>query len=68
LGDLKCQDWTIALIDLTHVNNIYKKFTDKQVAGLIGSDFLFKFNAIIDYKKSELVLRYAKKMNFCGMK
>ena len=57
LGELKRVDWTVILIDLTHVNNLYKKFTDKRVAGLIGSDFLLKHKAIIDYKKRELVLR-----------
>ena len=60
LGDLKRANWTVVLIDLTHVNDLYKKFTDKRVAGLIGSDFLLKHKAIIDYKKMELVLRNIK--------
>jgi len=60
LGDLKRINWTVILIDLTHVNDLYKKFTDKRVAGLIGSDFLLKHKAIIDYKKRELVLRNIK--------
>ena len=57
LGDLKRVNWTVVLIDLTHVNDLYGKFTSKRVAGLIGSDFLLKHKAIIDYKKRELVLR-----------
>jgi len=57
LGELKRTNWTVVLIDLTHVNDLYRKFTDKRVAGLIGSDFLLKHKAIIDYKKRELVLR-----------
>jgi len=57
LGDLKRVNWTVVLIDLTHVNNLYKRFTDKRVAGLIGSDFLLRYKAMIDYKKRELVLR-----------
>jgi len=57
LGELRRKNWTVVLIDLTHVNNLYMKFTDKRVAGLIGSDFLLKHNAIIDYKRKELVLR-----------
>jgi len=61
LGDLKRTNWTVVLIDLTHVNDLYKKFTNKRVAGLIGSDFLLKHKAIIDYKKRELVLRNIKK-------
>ena len=57
LGDLKRANWTVVLIDLTHVNDLYRKFTDKRVAGLIGSDFLLRHKAIIDYKRRELVLR-----------
>ena len=57
IGGLKRVNWTVVLIDLTHVNDLYRKFTDKRVAGLIGSDFLLKHKAIIDYKKRELVLR-----------
>ena len=61
LGDLMRENWTVVLIDLTHVNNLYQKFSDKRVAGLIGSDFLLKHKAIIDYKKRELVLRNIRK-------
>ena len=63
LGDLKYVDWTVVLLDLTHVNNLYGKFSDKRVAGLIGSDFLLKHKAIIDYKKRELVLRNIRRKN-----
>jgi len=61
LGDLKRKNWTVVLIDLTHVNDLYQKFTNKRVAGLIGSDFLLKHQAVIDYKKRELVLRNIRK-------
>ena len=57
LGDLERVNWTVVLIDLSHVNDLYRRFSDKRVAGLIGSDFLLKHKAIIDYKKRELVLR-----------
>jgi len=60
LGDLKRVHWTVILIDLTHVNDLYSKFTSKRVAGLIGSDFLLAHKAVIDYKKKELVLRNIK--------
>jgi len=61
LGSLKRKNWTVILIDLTHVNNLYRNFTDKRVAGLIGSDFLLKHLAIIDYKKKHLLLRNIRK-------
>ena len=60
LGELKRSDWTVILIDLSHVNDLYRKFTSKRVAGLIGSDFLLLHKAVIDYKKSELTLRNIK--------
>ena len=61
LGELKRENWTVVIIDLSHVNSMYKRFTDKRVACLIGSDFLLKHEAIIDYKKRELVLRNIRK-------
>lgn len=61
IGQLKRKNWTVVLIDLSHVNDLYKKFSSKHVAGLIGSDFLLKYNAIIDYKRKELVLRNIRK-------
>ena len=60
ISNLKRSKWVVVLIDLTHVNELYKKFTDKRVAGLIGSDFLLEHKAIIDYKKKKLVLRKIK--------
>ena len=61
LGELKYLDWTVVMIDLTQMNDLYGKFSNKRVAGLIGSDFLLKHKAIIDYKKQELVLRNIKR-------
>jgi hypothetical protein len=61
LGDLKREQWTVILIDLTHINNLYRKFSAKVVAGLIGSDLLLQYNAIVDYKKKELTLRNIKR-------
>ena len=57
LGDLTRTNWTVVLIDLTHVNELYMKFTDKRVTGLIGSDFLLRHQAMIDYRRKELTLR-----------
>ena len=57
IGQLKLTEWTVVLIDLSHINSLYKKFTNKSIAGLLGGDFLLKHQAIIDYKKKKLVLR-----------
>ncbi len=61
LGELKCKNWQVVTIDLSHVNELYQKFSDKKVSGLLGSDFLLQYKALIDYKRKELVLRGIKK-------
>ena len=56
LGDFVIEKLKVALIDLTHINNLYEKYTDIKIYGLIGSDFLYKYNAVINYQTKELIL------------
>ena len=58
-GELRLKDFIVALIDLKHVNDIYSKFSDYKILGLIWSDFLMKYKAEINYK--ELILRVRRK-------
>jgi hypothetical protein len=44
----------VALINLKHVNEIYTKYTNYQIAGLIGGDILMKYNCRIDYRKKTI--------------
>ena len=46
-----------AVIDLQYVNSLYDKHLHRRVAGLLGSDFLVKHEAIIDYRNKELTLK-----------
>ncbi|WP_163709568.1 retropepsin-like aspartic protease [Mangrovibacterium lignilyticum] len=48
-GPLKIKNLKVALIDLKHVNDIYQKYHDKRVAGLLGSDVLAVYGCRIDY-------------------
>ncbi len=57
LGKLKIDMEKVALLDLSHINDLYKKATQYQICGLIGGDFLMKYKAVIDYKRKILVLR-----------
>jgi len=57
IGSLKLKNYICGLTDLSHVNSFYKQITGRTIAGLLGSDFLLKYNAIIDYKKKKLILR-----------
>lgn len=47
----------VALLDMNHINELYSKVTDIKIGGLLGSDFLLKHKAIINYKEKKLVLR-----------
>jgi hypothetical protein len=48
----------VALVDFLHINNEYAKFSDKRIVGLIGCDFLYSRNAIIDFGQTKVKLQY----------
>jgi len=58
IGSLILCNELVALIDLKFINELYSKFSNEQIVGLIGSDFLVKHQAIINFKKKELKLYY----------
>lgn len=51
------QQLKVALLDLGHINELYQKATNLEICGLIGSDFLLKYKAVIDYKKRRLIFK-----------
>ncbi len=55
-GSLRIDSMPVALIDLTHINALYWQVAEKQICGLIGSDFLLLYRALIDYRKMEMSL------------
>lgn len=55
-GKLKMDKLRVALLDLSHINQFYSKVSSLKICGLLGSDFLLKHKAVIDYKKKQLVL------------
>ena len=62
IGDLEISDYKTILLDLSHVNNSYEQIGLKQVDGVLGSDILLKYNAVIDYEKKILKLKFSKKI------
>lgn len=56
-GKLKVDNMKVALMDMNHINELYQKVSDYKICGLLGSDFLLKYNAVIDYKKRVMVLK-----------
>ena len=55
---LKIETYKSLLLDLSHINELYKQYTDKQIAGLLGSDFLLEYEAVIDYGQQKMSLNY----------
>lgn len=51
LGDLLVENFNCALIDLAGINEMYMHSCQREICGLLGSDFLLKYHAIIDYEK-----------------
>jgi hypothetical protein len=50
-GDLEITEQKVALIDLDHVNEIYGKYTEYRIAGLLGGDILMQHQCVIDYSR-----------------
>lgn len=58
IGDVELKDEMVAIIDLKFINHLYRRFTSEVIIGLIGSDFLVRHNAVINFKKREIKLYY----------
>jgi hypothetical protein len=56
LGNYLIRPMKVALIDLSHINSLYYHATEREICGLIGSDFLLENRAVIDYSKLQLIL------------
>lgn len=48
-GELEITGQKVALIDLSHVNEIYGKYSSFRIAGLLGGDLLMLHQCKIDY-------------------
>lgn len=58
LGDAELKNWPVAIIDLGHINELYRQFSNESIVGLLGSDFLVMHQACIDFKKLTLTFYY----------
>lgn len=57
LKNWKLNNWSLVLLDLTHVNTALTEHNAKAVHGIIGADILEKGKAIIDYKNKCVYLK-----------
>ncbi len=56
-GKLKIKKVEVAVLPLSHVNETYRLLDMHPVDGVLGSDFLVRYDAVIDMKKAVLTLR-----------
>jgi hypothetical protein len=56
IGKRVISEYPIAGVDLMHVNTTYKKMKLKKIDGILGSDLLKKYNAVLDYGKAKLFI------------
>lgn len=58
LAKLAVANFEAIVIDLSHVNITYAKLDLPAIDGVLGSDLMVKYDAVIDYKKKELKLTW----------
>jgi predicted aspartyl protease len=56
IGGIKIKNFHAILLDLSHVNSSYEKMGFSPIDGVLGSDVMNKYRAVIDYKKRRLTL------------
>ena len=56
LGKVEIKNYKTMVIDFSHVMIAYKRMKQKPVDGVLGSDILKKYKAVIDYGKKKLTI------------
>ncbi len=60
LGKFTYTDMEVILIDLSSIEVLYQNYAEKSIWGLIGSDFLLKYKAKLDYGQKMMWLKIPK--------
>jgi hypothetical protein len=60
IGDITISNYKAILLDLGHVNHSYQQLSIKPIDGVIGSDILKDFRAVINFGKEVLKLSNEK--------
>jgi hypothetical protein len=58
VGEHILEEYTLALIDLSHVNETYEKLGFRKIQGVLGSDILYAHKAIVDYENLKLMFKH----------
>ncbi len=56
ISELTLEDYNAILLDMTHVNQSYEMLGIQAIDGVLGSDLLMEYKAVIDYKSLILKL------------
>jgi len=56
ISELTLEDYNAILLDMTHVNQSYKMLGMQAIDGVLGSDLLMQYKAVINYKSLILKL------------
>jgi len=56
IGKLMMKTWSVAVLPIGHVNELYQTLEITPIDGVLGSDFLMKHNAIINFRTKTLTL------------
>ena len=57
MGTWKCDNFSLVIFDLSHVNEALSQHKAKEVHGIIGADVLLQGEAVIDYSSKYLYLK-----------
>ena len=57
LGRFLLKKYNVVLLDMSNINQAYTMMHKPLIHGIIGSDFLMKYQAVIDYGNRVLTLR-----------
>ncbi len=63
IGRLRIPSMEARLLDLGSVNAMYETVGFHAIQGILGSDFLYRHRAVIDFAARELTLQSARKIN-----
>jgi predicted aspartyl protease len=53
-GEVEIKDYPVVVLDMDHVNQSYDMLGDRGIDGVLGSDILKKYDAVIYFKKKIL--------------
>jgi hypothetical protein len=56
IGELQVPPFRVAVLDLSTINYAYEQLNHPRVLGVLGSDLLMNYKAIIDYGEQRLLM------------